>query len=267
MEAVRPRNRTESVDWSDSFVTDLQRGILACRIFAMYPFIWICHLQINNNLISQAAQMETNGLPNDIFPTLNPIAVLVLLPLAQYSLYPGLRKLGISFPPINRMTAGFAIQAAAIAFCTGVQQLIYSRGPCYEHALECDASDGGRIPNRINSWVQAPVYILDGLAEIFFDIPSQEYAYNKAPDNMKSIVQAMLSATAGVGAAVGFALHPVSHNPYLVYMYASLAAATFVVAIIFWLAFHKYNKVDMELNKRDNMTAAARPRGDRQAQE
>jgi POT family proton-dependent oligopeptide transporter len=231
MEATRPRSQSRLVDWDDNFVTDLQRGLIACRIFAVYPILWLCHIQVFNNLVSQAGQMETHGLPNDIFPNLNPIAVLVLLPIVQQWLYPTLRKAGIRFPPVNRMAVGFVIEAVAMAYCAGVQQIIYSRGPCYNHALECDASNGGEIPNRINVWIQAPVLIIDGLAEVFFDLASQEYAYNKAPDNMKSIVQAILSATSGVGVGLGFALYLVSRNPYLVYMYAALVATVFLTGV------------------------------------
>ena len=271
MDAARPQNQAHAVDWDDKFVTDLQRGLIACRIFTFYPILWICHLQINNNLVSQAAQMNTHGLPNDIFPTLNPIAVLALLPVVTNVLYPILRKLGIQFPPINRMAIGFLIEAIAIAYCAGIQRLIYTKAPCFEYALECPASDGGRIPNRVSVWLQTPVYVLDGLAEVFFDVVSQEYAYNKAPENvrsasaigmnhlltavvcyqMKSIVQAVLSAMSGVGAVMGFALYPVARNPHLVWMYTALAAAVALATVIFWLSFRKYNAEDAELNKRD----------------
>ncbi|KAJ5195228.1 oligopeptide transporter [Penicillium cinerascens] len=251
MDAARRQGQTYAVDWDDKFVTDLQRGLIACRIFAFYPILWVCHLQINNNLVSQAAQMETHGLPNDFFPTLNLIAVLVLLPLVTNVLYPTLRKLHIKSPPVNHMAVGFFIEAIAIAYCAGIQQVIYTRGPCFKHALECPTSDGGRIPNRVSVWLQVPVYVLDGLAEVFFDVVSQEYAYNKAPDNMKSIVQAVLSSMSGVGAVLGFALYPVAHNPYLVWMYAALAAAIGLASVVFWLLFQKYNAEDAELNKRD----------------
>jgi POT family proton-dependent oligopeptide transporter len=187
LDAARPQNQVYPVDWDDKFVTDLQRGLIACRIFAFYPILWVCHLQINNNLVSQAAQMDTHGLPNDIFPVLNPISVLALLPVVTNLVYPALRKMGVHFPPVNRMATGFLIEAAAIAYCAGVQRLIYSKAPCFDYALECDASEGGRIPNQISVWVQTPVYVLDGLAEVFFDVVSQEYAYNKAPDNVRSL--------------------------------------------------------------------------------
>lgn len=40
----------------------------------------------------------------------------------------------------------------------------------------------------INVWAQAGAYVLVGLAEIFSSITGLEYAYTKAPANMKSLV-------------------------------------------------------------------------------
>ena len=68
---------------------------------------------------------------------------------------------------------------------------------------------------------------------------------------MKSIVQAVLSAMGGIGAALGLALYPVARNPHLVWMYTALAVAISTAAVIFWLSFRKYNAGDSEMNKRD----------------
>nr|POF05424.1 putative peptide transporter ptr2 [Quercus suber] len=250
MEMTRPAKQRGPVDWDDTFVTDLQRALIACRVFAMTPVLWLCHLQLFNNLVSQAGQMQTGGLPNDVFMNINPLAVLVFLPLVQNVVYPALRRMRIAFPPVNRITVGFVIETIAISYCAGVQKLIYSKGPCFDDPLGCSASDGGRIPNQISVWVQAPVYIIDALGEVFFDLASQEYAYNKAPKSMKSIIQAILSASIGVGMFLGLALRPVTQNPYLVYMYSALAGAMALTTVLFWCFLHKYNSIDAELNQR-----------------
>lgn len=39
--------------------------------------------QINNNLTSQAAEMSTHGLPNDILSNLDPFALLILIPICD----------------------------------------------------------------------------------------------------------------------------------------------------------------------------------------
>jgi POT family proton-dependent oligopeptide transporter len=241
MAAARPSNIIHDVPWTEQFVSDLQRGLIACRVFMAYPILWLCHNQVMNNLISQAGQMETLGLPNDIFININPLAVLCLLPVIQNLLYPALRRRGFDARPIWRMAVGFLIEAGAMAYCTGVQQLIYNTGPCYDRPLECSEAQHGRIPNHINVWIQAPVYIIDALGEIFFDLAGQQYAYTEAPENMKSVMQGFLSMMSGLGTALGFALYPAARNPYLVYMFAALTSAMFVTTVIFWLVFHRYD--------------------------
>jgi POT family proton-dependent oligopeptide transporter len=232
------------VDWDNDFVDDLKRALTACRVFTAFPVLWLLHTQILNNMVSQAATTDTSGLPNDIFNSMNPLAVLILLPLVQKVLYPRLRKASIAFPPINRLATGFLIESLAIAYCAGFQQMIYTRGPCYNFPLMCKESQSGTIPNKISVWLQTPVYVVDALGEIFFDLGSQEYAYNMAPDGMKSIMQAMISFMSALGAVLGWTLVPATRNPHLVIMYGTMAGAMLATAIIFWLVFHKYNYIE-----------------------
>lgn len=63
--------------------------------------------QLNNNLTSQAATMETHGLPNDILSNLDPLALIILIPICDIWIYPGLRRLNIRFSAVKRMAFGF----------------------------------------------------------------------------------------------------------------------------------------------------------------
>ena len=145
-----------------------------------------------------------------------------------------------------------------------VQHLIYTSGPCYEFPLADDCSEGGTIPNRVHIAVQVPAYVLIGLSEIFASITGLEYAFTKAPASMKSLVMSIFLLQTAFGSALGIALSPTSQNPKLVIMYASIAAATLVAGLAFWLCFRKYNQVEEELNKLDanNEKFKARKIGD-----
>jgi hypothetical protein len=120
--------------------------------------------QLNNNLTSQAATMVTNGLPNDVLSNLDPLALIILIPvfdiivrtifarinvhpetlnpsyatltqtqtnyvypipLPATQLYPGLRRLGINFSPLKKITAGFLTGSAAMIWAAVVQHYIY----------------------------------------------------------------------------------------------------------------------------------------------
>jgi POT family proton-dependent oligopeptide transporter len=197
------------------------------------PFVvyWLCQNQLTSNTISQAANMETSGVPNDLMPDLNAITVLLCLPLATHGLYPMLRRLRISFPPATRIALGFLLEAMAMGFAAGVQHYIYTSAPCYDHPRECPASPHGSLPNSVSVALQIPVYVFEGLGEIFSNPAMYEYAFTEAPLSMKAVLQAFFALTAAAGSALGLALTPTYRDPYLLIMYASLAGAMFVGAV------------------------------------
>ena len=46
-------------------------------------FLGLTYNQLNNNLTSQAATMNTHGLPNDILSNLDPFALIILIPVCD----------------------------------------------------------------------------------------------------------------------------------------------------------------------------------------
>lgn len=175
--------------------------------------------------------MQTGGVPNDLLPDLNAITVLLFLPVATHFLYPLLRKLRISFPPVTRIALGFLLEAMAMGYAAGVQGYIYKSGPCYSHPRACPASPNGSLPNNVSVAFQIPVYVLEGVSEIFSNPAMYEYAFTEAPHSMKSVLQAFFALTAAAGSVLGLALTPTYKDPYLLAMYASLAGAMLLGAV------------------------------------
>ncbi|CAF1232908.1 unnamed protein product [Rotaria sordida] len=77
---------------NNQFIEDLKQALSACRVFAFYPFYWICYNQLVNNLISQAAQMNVGPLPNDVLQNIDPIVLLIFIPVFDILIYPALRR-------------------------------------------------------------------------------------------------------------------------------------------------------------------------------
>ena len=50
----------------NQFIDDLKQVMRSCRVFAFYPFYWICYNQMVSNLVSQAAQMDVGKIFYDI---------------------------------------------------------------------------------------------------------------------------------------------------------------------------------------------------------
>jgi POT family proton-dependent oligopeptide transporter len=213
-----------------------------------FAFFYLSITQMFNNLISQAGQMNLHGVPNDMIQAMSGVACVVFGPVIQ-ALYNTLAHRKISFGPIARISTAFLICGGGMAYAAGVQRLIYNTGPCYDAPLACAASDGGRTPNDVNVWVQLPVYVALAIAEIFGLVTASEYSYEKAPRGMRSVVQAMVQLSAGVGALMGMAISPAARDPWLVAVYAALAGAMGVCSLLFWWFFRKYDRINDQLNR------------------
>lgn len=231
--------------WTDSFVEELKSGLKACKVFLFFPIYWLCYNQIVGNLISQAAQMNTGGLPNDIVNNIDPITLIIFIPIFDMLIYPLLRRGGIPFHPIARITLGFITAALAMAWAAFTQYKIYQVGPNFDYTNPCDATAAGcTAHNDITVAWQVPSYFLIAISEIFASITGLEYAFKKAPASMKSIVMSVFLFMTAIGSALNFALVPVTVDPKLTWMYASLGIVTFVVGIVFYFFFRHYDKAE-----------------------
>lgn len=195
-----------------------------------FTIFYLCYNQISNNLVSQAGQMKLNGFPNDAMQAFRGIATAMIYPLVQGGLYPYLQRRGIDYGPIHRAVTSFVVMATAMAYAAIVQQLIYNKG----------IDNGSAGSNGISVWVQLPVYFLIALAGLFGFVSLQEIAYADAPKSMKALVQSMTQVTQALGGVMGLALSPVTVDPHLVIVYASLAGVSGLSALIFLVVYRTY---------------------------
>ncbi|KAM5436873.1 peptide transporter ptr2 [Microsporum canis] len=244
LDAALPENQLRThnrvVPWSKDFIAELRDALSAFKICIGWPIFWVCMGEGAQVSISQAGQMETYGVPNDLIKSSNPIAYVVIGVMVQKLLYPLLQRYKIQFSPINRISLGFAIMSVAMAYAAIVQAIIYKAGPCYSYPLACAASEGGKIPNHVHVLLQLPTYIIIALAEVFCWPTGSEYTYSHSPSSMKSILQACYTGTAGLGYLLAMALTPLAKDPLLVILWSVVAGMMFVTTVWFRIAFRDY---------------------------
>ena len=196
--------------------------------------------------------MAGHGIPNNLMQNFDPISIIIALPILDRIIYPMLRRRGILFKPITRITVGFFVSSLAMMYAAIVQHLIYTAGPCYAEPL-CEAGevDGVRLGNDVHIAIQAPAYMFIGLSEVFLSVSGLEYAYMKAPEKMKSFVQSLYLVTNAFGSALGMALSPVAYDPAILWMYVGLCGTAVVTAVVFWVLFHKLNDQEDRMNSLD----------------
>lgn len=168
---------------------------------------------------------------------LNPISVIIILPLLDRLVYPFMKNVGLPSTATVRMTIGFLFISASMAIAAGVQQLIYESPPCYSNPQRCEAVLDNPGPNDVSVASQVPIYVVGAVGEVFFSVAGSEYAYNQAPAGMKSILQAVYMSTLAVSSALGLAVSPAFRNPYMTVVYSTLAGVMALCSIIFGLCF------------------------------
>ncbi|KAI0653886.1 oligopeptide transporter [Cubamyces menziesii] len=252
-ESAKPSNfkgesRPRWMTFDDVWVDEVKRGFKACSVFMWFPIYWLTYNQLNNNLTSQAATMVTNGVPNDVLSNLDPFALIIFIPIVDQFVYPAIRRAGWNFSPLKRITLGFFTGSAAMIWTAVVQHYIYKRNPCGYYVSTCKDADGNPVTSDLNVWIQTGSYVLIAFSEIFASITGLEYAFTKAPKNMRSLVMSVFLFMSAISSAIGEAFVSLSSDPLLVWNYGVMGVLAFIAGCIFWFQYRELDKQEDALN-------------------
>lgn len=247
-ESVKPSRLGQAkpawMTFDDIWVDEIRRGLKACTVFLWIPLYWLAYNQMTSNMISQAATMELHGAPNDLINNIDPIALVIFIPIVDIFLYPGLERLGIRFTPLKRIAWGFALSSASMIAACVMQYYIYKLGPCGKYPSSEDCAG----PAPINVWWQTIPYLLIAFSEIFTSITCLEYAFTKAPKNMRSVVTAVFLFQSAVSYAISEAFVGISADPWLTWNYMIISIIAAVAGAGFWLSHRKLDQQEDKLN-------------------
>ncbi|KAJ7659102.1 peptide transporter PTR2A [Mycena polygramma] len=253
--------------FDDAWVDEVRRGLRACAVFAWFPIYWLTANQLNNNLTSQAATLTTNGMPNDLLSNIDPLVLVLCIPLCDFFLYPALQRRGIRFTSLKRIAAGFLVGtssffpahtiftargsagASAMVWAAVLQYNIYQTSPCGYTAATCTDADLNPRVSPLSVWIQAPAYVLIALSEILASITGFEYAFTKAPANMRSLVMALFMGTGAISAILSEAFLWLAADPLLVWNYAVMGALAGGSGCAFWFAVRRLDAQEDQLNE------------------
>ena len=126
----------------------------------------------DTNFTAKASQIQT----------LNPVIVMILIPLTMFGIYPLLDKLGFKPTPLRRMTMGMSMAALAFVAVALIQARVDDAGPGQVHVV----------------WQFIP-YVIITLAEVMVSITGLEFGYSQAPKRMKSVIMGFWLLGVSVG--------------------------------------------------------------------
>lgn len=187
------RNRFAHIPASGTaFVRDLFAASgrqLLLRLFIMTMFIsvfWALSDQHASAWVLQAQRMDRSFLGVTWLPSqvqaVNPVLVLVFIPLCSYVIYPALSRI-MTLTALRKIGIGFVFTALTFVLSAYIESRL----------------DAGV---RMNIGWQLSAYVLVTFAEVLIYGTGLEFFYSQAPNRMKSFVMAIFLLSISIGNGV-----------------------------------------------------------------
>ena len=158
------------------------------NLLILVPFaaiFWSLWQQNFSSWVIQAEKMDRHLFGREWLPaqiqTVNPIFILVMLPLFSYLIYPAIEKIW-RLTPLRKFGAGLFVAAVAFLVVAWIQLAI----------------DAGHTPHII--W-QIVAFLFLTAAEVMVSVTHLEFAYTQAPKKMKSLVMCTYLISVALGNA------------------------------------------------------------------
>ena len=144
-------------------------------IYIFTAMFWSLFDQTASRWVEQAQHMDLHMFGYDVLPdqlqSMNPILVMVLIPLFSYFVYPFVGRF-ITLTPLRKISAGFFIAVLSFVIPALVEGWIVA----------------GEKPSI---WWQALAYVPITAAEILISITCLEFSYTQSPPRLKSFVMSV----------------------------------------------------------------------------
>jgi POT family proton-dependent oligopeptide transporter len=178
-----------------------REGLLAiARLSVIYLFVavfWSLFDQTASAWVLQAHSMDLHWFGTDWLPsqlqTINPLLVMILIPLFAYVVYP-LAGRFVRVTPLRKISVGLFL--AAIAFSV----------PAW---LEMRITNG-ETPHMVWHFV---AYVLITAAEVMISITCLEFSYTQAPKKIKSFVMGLSLLSVALGNVITASVNFFIQNP------------------------------------------------------
>ena len=157
---------------------------------------WCLYDQSSTKWILQADKMDRHALGTEWHSeqvhTLNPILILIFIPIFSYAIYPAVNRV-FRLTPVRKIAIGLFLTALAFVVSAWIQTMI----------------ERGETPTIY--W-QGLAYIVLTSAEVMVSITGLEFSYTVAPKNMKSVVMAIWLFSNSLGNVVTAAVNTMIQN-------------------------------------------------------
>lgn len=224
------------LDWAVPYhgrqrVEDIKSVLRVLPVFAFLPIFWCLFNQQQSTWLFQAERMDRHIFGYEIEPSqfqiINPLCIMILLPLFAKGVWPALARCGIAIKLLDRMCIGFVIASASFFVSAWVQSFMEDRMVGDEPAGETHIA------------LQIPQIAIISVSEILISVTGLEFAYSQAPETMKSIITALYLITNAVGSLLAGAVFS-AVDGRLSRVVILVIFATMMIAVLFPFLIVRY---------------------------
>lgn len=196
-------------------------------LYLPIPIFWALFFQQGSRWVFQAVRMNGDigfyTIKPDQFNVVNPLLVLILIPLFEYVVYPQLSKIGIK-TALQKVTLGGIFAGLAFLVAAAVESQIERK---FLHM----------------AWL-IPQYLLMAVGETFISIPLMHFSYSEAPSSMKTILQALRMLAVGLGNLIVAIVAGSKLIDSQMYEFILFAGLMFVDMLIFGYLAKRYKSLN-----------------------
>jgi POT family proton-dependent oligopeptide transporter len=199
------------------------------NLLMLVPFVaifWALWYQNFSEWIHQAEKMDRHWLGREWqagqIQTVNPLFILLFLPLFSYWIYPGLNRV-FRVTPLRKMGIGFVLTVLAFLIPAWIESRLAA----------------GFKPHV--GW-QVLAYVFISAAEVVISVTYLEFSYTQAPPSLKSVVMSLYLAAIALGNLVTALVNHFIQNPdgtakltgssYYLFFAALMLGATIIFAAV-----------------------------------
>ncbi|PYJ03074.1 MAG: MFS transporter, partial [Verrucomicrobia bacterium] len=154
-------------------------------VFTLVPAFWALFDQSNSTWVLQGAQMQAFSLLGfhigaEQMQSLNPLLVMILVPLLNWGLYPLIESFGLQVTPLRRISVGLLLTAMSYVVVAWLQQRLEAK-----ETLSL-------------AWQGVP-YVILTTGEVLVSTTGLEFAFTQAAPSMKSTITSFWLLTISFG--------------------------------------------------------------------
>jgi proton-dependent oligopeptide transporter, POT family len=185
-----PMSGSDEEDDANQQLNDAKQVLRVLPIMSMFPIFWMLYDQQSSVWTLQATRMKLHGLQAEQLIVVNPVEIMIFIPLFDHIIYPSLERLGMKVSHLSRMRWGMFFTAISFSISGLVEFWIQISD---EHS--------------ISVFWQLPQITILAVAEILVSVTGLEFAYAMSPERLKALIMGVYLVMTSIGNLFGGLLY------------------------------------------------------------